>query len=455
MELIAIILAAGEGKRMKSALPKVLHPVAGRPMLGHVLETCDELGADRKLVVVGRGREAVESWLDGRAETVHQIEQLGTAHAVLAARPSLAEETAVFVLSGDTPLITAATLSEVFERFKSGRPAAVMVTGDLAEPFGYGRIFRDSSGAVSRIVEEKDATAEEKAVTEVNTGIYCFDREKLFEALGEIDDDNQQGEYYLTDVVAVLRAAGETVMTVKAEADEVMGVNSRVDLVEVERTMQSRLRRGLMDAGVTFIMPETTYLAVDVEIGRDTVVLPQCFLESGTRVGEGARIGPGVRLAGTQVGDGAEVSYSVLRDCEIGMQARVGPYCSLRPGTVLLDGVKAGTFVEIKNTEVGAGSKVPHLSYMGDAVIGEDVNVGAGSITCNYDGAEKHRTVIEDRAFLGSDTMLIAPVNIGKGAATGAGSSISHDVPADSLAVERAEQRTIPGWAKRRRAKRK
>ena len=455
MELVAIILAAGEGKRMKSALPKVLHPVAGRPMLEHVLRACDELGVDRKLVIVGHGRETVESWLDGRAQPVHQTERLGTGHAVLVAQPSLAEEKAVFVLSGDTPLITAATLNEVLERFKSDGPAAVMVTADLAEPFGYGRVIRDSSGAVSRIIEEKDATVEEKAITEINTGIYCFDREKLFAALREIDNDNQQGEYYLTDVVAVLRAADETVMAVKAGADEVIGVNSRVDLAKVERAMQSRLRRGFMDSGVTFVLPETTYLAADVEIGQDTTILPQCFLEPGTSIGEGAKIGPGVRLAGTRVGDGAEVSYSVLRDCDIGAKVQVGPYCSLRAGTVLRDGAKAGTFVEIKNTEVGSGSKVPHLSYMGDADIGEDVNVGAGSITCNYDGFEKHRTVIEDGAFLGSDTMLIAPVNIGKGAATGAGSSISHDVPADSLAVERTEQRTVPGWAKRRRAKRK
>lgn len=455
MELVAIILAAGEGKRMKSALPKVLHPVASRPMLGHVLQACEELGVDRKFVIVGHGRQAVEGWLDGRAEPVYQAEQLGTGHAVLVAQDFLTEANVILVLSGDTPLITAATLSEVLEQFKRDGPAVVMVTADMAEPFGYGRVIRDSSGAVLRIIEEKDATVDEKAITEINTGIYCFDRAKLFEALGKIDNDNQQGEYYLTDVVGVLRAADETVLAVKVDEDEVTGVNSRSDLAEVERMMQSRLLRGHMDSGVTFVLPETTYLAVDVEIGRDTVVLPNCFLEPETSVGVGARIGPGVRLSKTRIGHGAEVSYSVLRDCEIGAKAQVGPYCSLRPGTVLRDGAKAGTFVEIKNSDVGAGSKVPHLSYMGDAVIGEDVNVGAGSITCNYDGIQKHRTIIEDGAFLGSDTMLIAPVSIGKGAATGAGSSISHDVPADSLAVERTEQRTIPGWAKRLRAKRK
>ncbi len=455
MELVTIILAAGEGKRMKSALPKVLHPIAGLPMLGHVLEACAGVGATRQLVVVGHGRHEVETWLDGGVQTVHQNEQLGTGHAVLAAEPGLGPEEAVLVLSGDTPLITVPTLQKVLDEFERVQPAAVMVTTELADPKGYGRVIRDVDGTVLRIVEEKDADEAERAVVEVNTGIYCFHRDKLFQALREINNNNNQGEYYLTDVISVLRGGEETVLAVSASPDEVMGVNSRAELATADMFMQARLRAGFMADGVTFVLPETTYLCVDVEVGQDAVIMPQSLLEPGTRVGRSALIGPGARLIGAHIGERAQVSYSVLRDCRIGADTQVGPYCSLRVGTDLKAGAKAGTFVEIKNSEVGAGSKVPHLSYMGDAVIGVEVNIGAGSITCNYDGADKHRTIIEDGAFLGSDTMLIAPVKIGKGAATGAGSSISHDVPDGSLALERTDQRTILGWAKRRRAKRK
>jgi bifunctional UDP-N-acetylglucosamine pyrophosphorylase/glucosamine-1-phosphate N-acetyltransferase len=456
LKLTTIILAAGEGKRMKSALPKVLHRLAGKPLLGHVLEACEKLGATRRLVVVGKGREAVEEWLDGRAEIAHQTEQLGTGHAVMVAEPLLGDETeAVFVLSGDTPLITVETLQGVVDQFKESDPAAVMVTAEMDDPTGYGRVIRDETGAVVGIVEEKDTDSAERAVKEINTGIYCFDKERLFAALKMIGNDNKQGEYYLTDVISALRREGGAIVASPAAPDEVMGVNSRADLAEAERVMQARLKRRFMDQGVTFILPETTYLETDVEIARDAVIMPQCYLEAGTRIETGVKIGPGVRTINSRIGAGAEISYAVLRDCEIEENVSVGPYCSLRPGATLRAGAKAGTFVEIKKSDVGAGSKVPHLSYIGDAEIGVDVNIGAGSITCNYDGAQKHKTVIEDGVFLGSDTMMIAPIRIGKGSSTGAGSSISHDVPPDSLAIERTEQRTIAGWAKRRRAKRK
>lgn len=441
---------------MKSALPKVLHTLAGKPMLGHVLDACKGAGVERTLVVVGHGRQAVEAWLDGRAEIVHQTEQLGTGHAVMTAERLLAGQTGpVLVMAGDTPMVTAETIRRVVESAEAAHAGAVILTSKMDDPRGYGRIVRDGGGAVIKIIEEKDATPEEREVAEVNTGTYCFDGGSLFSALSSIENNNQQGEYYLTDVISVLRESGKTILPVEAPPEETMGVNSREDLARADGAMQARLRTRFMAEGVTFILPETTYLEAEIEIGRDTVILPQSYLEAGTKIGAGAKIGPGTKIGASKIGDGADIQYSVLRECEVRENALVGPFSLIRPGTVIGVNAKAGAFVEVKNSTIGPGSKVPHLSYIGDTEIGSNVNVGAGSITCNYDGASKHKTVIGDGAFIGSDTMFIAPVEIGKGAATGAGSSISHDVPPDSLAVERSEQRTIPGWAKRRREKKR
>ena len=456
MNLATIILAAGEGTRMKSGLSKLLHQVAGQPILGYVLDASRSLGADRQIVVVGHERGAVEDWLGDRAQTVHQDEQLGTGHAALMAAPALADyEGPVLVLSGDTPLLTEAALRAVVDEFAKGEAAAVMVVSELDDPTGYGRVIRGDGGAVDRIVEEKDADDAERAIKEINAGIYCFDKQGLFEALEAVDDDNNQAEYYLTDVIGVMRGRGQTVSAVTVPGAEIFGVNSRVDLARAEEMMQRRLKEELMRAGVTFIMPETSYIASGVEVGRDTTIMPHCLIEGGTKIGEGSTIGPGARINNAVLGDRVEAQYAVLRDCRLDDGVQVGPYCSIRPETVLGKGAKAGTFVEIKKSNIGTSSKVPHLSYIGDAEIGEDVNIGAGSITCNYDGRQKHRTIIEDGAFLGSATMLIAPVKIGKGAATGAGSSISKDVPAGGLAVERSEQKILPGRSKRAAGNRK
>lgn len=441
---------------MKSALPKVLQPVAGYPMLAHVLSACEQLKPQRRLVVIGHKHEQVLDWLDGAADTAHQHEQHGTGHAVLITEPLMKDfEGPVLVLPGDAPLLKPGTLKAVTDIYKNDKPAAVMVSAIMKNPYSYGRIIRDAGGIVDRVVEEKDATAAEKAVEEINAGIYCFDSRRLYQALAQIKNENNQSEYYLTDVVSVLRGQGETVLAYRADADEIMGVNSRVELARAETVLQNRLRRGFMDSGVSFVLPETTYLTLGVQIEPDATILPGCYLEGETRIGRGAVIGPNARIIDSTVGDRASVQYAVLNDCILEEEVNIGPYCSIRPGTVLRRGSKAGTFVEIKKSEVGIGSKVPHLSYIGDAVIGEHVNVGAGSITCNYDGTQKHRTVIEDGAFIGSDTMLIAPVTIGRGSVTGAGSSISDDVPADSLAVERTEQKVVSDWAKKRRPKKK
>lgn len=452
MNIAVIVLAAGEGTRMKSDLPKVLQPVAGRPMLAHVLDACEQLSPERRLIVVGHKHEQVLAWLGGDAGTVHQREQRGTGHAVLITEPFMGEfEGPVLVLAGDIPLIEPDTLRTLVDIYNQDRPAAIILTAVPEDPFSYGRVLRDEAGVVDRIVEEKDATAGEKAVKEINAGIYCFDRRRLYGALASIKNENRQSEFYLTDVVAILRSRGETVLAHRADANEIMGVNSRAELAGAEAVMQGRLRRRLMDNGATFVLPETTYLTADVQIEPDATILPGCWLEGKTRIGRGARIGPGARIIDSVIGAGATVQYAVLNDCVAEEEVDIGPYCSIRPGTVLRRGAKAGTFVEIKKSEIGKGSKVPHLSYIGDAAIGEGVNVGAGSITCNYDGAHKHRTIIEDGAFIGSDTMLIAPVRIGSGAVTGAGSSITKDVPPDSLAVERSDQKVVPGWAKKRR----
>jgi bifunctional UDP-N-acetylglucosamine pyrophosphorylase / glucosamine-1-phosphate N-acetyltransferase len=457
VNLATVVLAAGAGTRMKSDLPKVMHPLAGRPMLSWVLEACGRLQPERRLVVIGHRYETVLPVLGADVGPVHQHEQLGTGHALSMAEPQLADfEGAVLVMSGDSPLIQHQTLQALVDRFEAERPAVVLMTAVLDDPTGYGRVIRDDAGAVVGIIEEKDATPGQRTMKEVNTGIYCFDRRRLFGALALIKNDNVQAEYYLTDVVDVMKGQGEAVLAqTAADPIELQGVNSRAELARAETVIQRRLKDVLMNAGATFILPETSYVTPEVEIERDAVILPNCYLEGKTRIGRGARIGPGARIIDSDVGEEAQIQLSVLTGCRVDERVNVGPFSYIRPGTRLREGSKAGAFVEIKKSDVGAGSKVPHLSYMGDATLGEGVNVGAGTITCNYDGLRKHKTIIEDEAFIGSDTMLIAPVTIGRGAVTGAGSSISGEVPADSLAIERADKKIFPGWAKKRRARKK
>ena len=452
--LTVVVLAAGEGKRFRSALPKPLHPVAGRPLLWHVLAAAAPLKADRTVVVVGNGADqvtaAVEGFDLGPVDFAVQADQRGTGDALAAAVGLLDGDGDVLVLSGDTPLLSTALLEGLLDAHRSARATATLLTCTLEDPTGYGRILRDADGAVTGVVEERDATGAQRRLREVGAGMYVFRRPAL-DGLAELRPDNDQGEYYLPDLVPLVLHGGGRVATFEGPATEARGVNDRVELAAAEAVLRRRLLERLMLAGVTVVDPATTYVDVDVEVGQDSVLAPLTFLEAGTRVGARCRLGPNVRLHDCRVGDDATVTQTVAVSSAIGPRAAVGPFVSLRPGTDLREGSKAGTFVEVKNSTVGPGSKVPHLSYVGDADIGAGVNVGAGTVFVNYDGVSKHRTTVGDGAFIGSDTMLVAPVTVGNGAQTAAGSTITKDVPPDALAIERSDQRTIEGWAARRR----
>ncbi len=451
MATAALILAAGEGTRMKSDLPKVAHPVLGVPMIRLVIAAAREAGCDPVVIVTGHGAEVVERLLPGE-RCVRQDRRMGTGHAAMCAEQALAESHgSLLILSGDTPLLRADTLRDLAGAREGSGAAVSLLTARIDDP-SLGRIVRDADGAVSGIVEHKDATPEQAAIDEVNTGTYCFDADSLFAHLHKLEADNAQGEYYLTDMIAILRSEGLGVVSVTTDDPmEGMGVNTRVQLAEANRALQSRVNAGHMLEGVTMTDPSLVWISPSVRLGRDVVLEPMTFLTGETVVGAGARIGPSSRVEDSEIGPGARVDSSIVLGSKVGPGSQVGPMGYLRPGTVLHATSKTGAFVEVKNSTIGEGSKVPHLSYVGDAEIGRDVNVGAGSITCNFDGWGKHRTVIGDGAFIGSDTMLVAPVRVGAGAVTGAGSAIAHDVPDGALGVERSDQRTVEGWADRRR----
>ena len=448
METAAIILAAGAGTRMKSKKPKVAHEVLGRPLVRWAVEAAKKAGADRVVTVVGHGREQVAPLVEGDTEVVVQTQQRGTADAALAAKDALAGfDGAVVVLSGDSPLIRPETIREMCALREAHDAAVVVLTMDLANPFGYGRIVRDGAGEVERIVEQKDASPEEAAITECNSGFYCFDARALFEALAQVGSDNAQGEFYLTDVLAIARAAGRGVLAYKTDdAEQCLGVNSRGQLAEATRVMQRRINDAHMAAGVTMWDPATTFIGPDVDIASDVELLPAVILMGDTSIGEDSIIGPNTRLTDTRVGAGCTVDETVAVQALIDDGATCGPRAYLRPAAHLCEGAKAGTHVEIKKSTIGKGSKVPHLSYIGDTTMGAGVNIGAGSITCNYDGVNKHATIIEDGVFVGSDTMLVAPVRIGEGSLIGAGSTITKDVSPGALALGRARQSEIEGW---------
>jgi bifunctional UDP-N-acetylglucosamine pyrophosphorylase/glucosamine-1-phosphate N-acetyltransferase len=436
---LAIVLAAGEGSRMKSDRAKVLHEVAGRSMLAHVLASVAAAGVGNVAVVVGPGRD------DVRAETLRiaphadvfvQSERLGTAHAVLAARVALAAGyDDLIVLFADTPLVTGATILALREALAAG--AGVAALGfEAADPFGYGRLLQDSGGRLAAIREEKDASADERAIRLCNAGLMAIDGRRAFELLARIGNDNAKREYYLTDIVELARADGLETRVVVADETEVLGVNDRIQLAQAEAVLQTRLRRAAMAAGTTLVAPETVFLAHDTALGRDVVIEPHVVF------------GPGVTVA-----DGAVIhSFSHLEGAQIGAGATIGPYARLRPGAALAEKAKVGNFVEIKNARVAAGAKVNHLTYIGDADIGANANIGAGTITCNYDGFFKYRTVIGENAFIGSNSALVAPVTVGAGAYVGSGSVVTKDVPADSLAVARGRQIEKGGWAQAFRA---
>lgn len=448
-EIIAVILAAGKGTRMKSNLPKVLHEVGGKPMLRHVTTAAQAAGAVRLVVVVGFGGEQVATIMGGDGlEYVTQAQQLGTGHAVMQTQTVLKEvRGTILLLCGDTPLLQTATLQSLWRAHQESGAAATVLTAKPADPQGYGRILRNAAGNVCGIVEQKDATPEQIRINEINTGIYCFEAEPLFAALDGLTCNNAQQEYYLTDVLAILAQSGQKVGAVTVDDfEETLGINSRGQLAEAEAILRRRKLSELMESGVTVMDPASTFVDSDVVIGRDTVIYPFTWIEGTTVIGEDCRIGPNTRIADSVIGNGVTLHFVYGHECIVEDAATVGPYVHLRPAAKLAVGVKVGNFVEIKNSQVGRGSKVPHLSYIGDTDMGSGVNIGCGAITVNYDGQKKHRTTIGDDAFIGCNTNLVAPVSVGDGAYTAAGSTITKDVPSRALGVGRARQTNIAGW---------
>jgi bifunctional UDP-N-acetylglucosamine pyrophosphorylase/glucosamine-1-phosphate N-acetyltransferase len=455
-----VVLAAGMGKRMKSDLPKVLHSVLGRTLVGHVLSAVDDaLGDTRVLVVVGRGAEQVTAHLAEvapKADTVLQTEQNGTGHAVrvaLDAVPDAAEGGTVVVLNGDIPLLTAATLRGLVDSHDTSGAAATLLTAQVPDPTGLGRIVHAADGRVARIVEHRDASAEELAIREINVGAYAFEVGALRDCLARLSTHNDQGEEYLTDVIGLLVAAGRPVRAYRTgDPEEALGCNDRAELATLRARLRDRVNTRWMRDGVSIIDPATTWIDVTATLAPDALVEPNTHVRGTTHIGPGAVVGPDTSLIDVYVGAGAHVVRAHAIGTRIGADARVGPYSYLRPGTVLGDGAKVGTFVETKNAELGDGAKVPHLSYIGDATIGDGTNVGAATVTVNYDGVSKHRTVIGSHARTGADNMFVAPVEVGDGAYTAAGSVITRDVPPGALAVARGQQRNIHGWVARKRA---
>jgi len=453
--LEVIILAAGLGTRMKSSTIKILHRAAGRPIVDYVLDLANELCSTPPVMIIGHQREKVQEAIGERARFAVQEEQLGTGHAVLQAATVLGDTNKrVLILSGDVPLTRRETLQRLIEEHERSGNALTLLTMKLDDPAMYGRIVRDESGTVVRIVEAKDASDEQKRINEVNAGIYVFNGEHLFGNLRNLRPENAQKEYYLTDLLAVIRNAGHRVGAVIADDPvEALGVNSRGELAQVEQEIQRRVVERLLSEGVTFRNPSTVVIDSTVTIGKDTVVYPFVTLEGTTRIGEDCVIEPGSHLVNVTIGNDVHVKTgTVAEDAEIADGASVGPYAHLRPGSKLGRKVKVGNFVETKKAVFGDGAKASHLSYIGDAEVGADVNIGAGTITCNYDGVNKHKTILEDGVFVGSDTQLVAPVRVGKGAYVGAGSTITKDVPAGALALSRTPQKTVEGWAARKKA---
>ncbi len=454
MSVHVVILAAGQGKRMHSTLPKVAHLLAGRPLVGWVLAAAESLAPESTVVVVGHGADQVRPLLPDGVLVAHQDRQLGTGHAArigVGAIADLDRDDTVVILYGDMPLITPELLTDLSD---IGDATLKMVTADFDDPTGYGRVVRDGTGRVVGVVEHADCTPEQLQISEVNAGIYALRAGDLVDALEHVGNDNTQGEYYLTDVVGILAAKGARLEAVKARAQEVSGINSQDQLTEARRALQRRINQELMEAGVWMLDPERVYIDVTVTVEPGVRLYPGVHLEGETTVAAGAVVGPDVFVLDSAIGADSRVWYSVVRGTQIGRGCEVGPFASLRPGTVLQDGARIGTFVEAKNTVLGEDAKALHLTYLGDATVGARTNIGAGTVTCNYDGISKHPTEIGEDAFIGSDTMLVAPVKVGDRAVTGAGSVITKDVSEGALAVERSQQREVPGYADRRKARR-
>jgi len=460
------IMAAGKGTRLKSKHPKVLHEIGGKPILAHVIATAKKVVAARDIfVIIGHEAERVREAVSASGVNfVLQPEQRGTGHALMVARQALAGYDQVIVLSGDAPLITAETIRSLSDFHGAQRATMTLLTADLENPTGYGRVIRKGSGAkaakeaiVNAIVEEKSATPAQKAIREINSGFYAFDGPALYEHIDQLSTNNAHGEYYLTDMAGVFNKARKKVVAIKtSDAGEVLGSNTRAEMMMLDARLRLAKCRELLDAGVTVFYPHTCVIDSDVEVGADTVIEPFVQLLGNTKIGSDCRIRSYSVIGNSVVGDGVLVRPgTIMEDSRVGSGATIGPYSHLRPGSEIGDGAHVGNFVETKKIKLGKGSKANHLSYLGDAEIGEGVNIGAGTITCNYDGVNKHKTIIEDGVFVGSDSTLVAPIKIGHGAYVAAGSSITEDVPADSLAFGRARQSVKEGWAKAKRDERK
>jgi bifunctional UDP-N-acetylglucosamine pyrophosphorylase / glucosamine-1-phosphate N-acetyltransferase len=438
----AVILAAGQGTRMKSKLYKVLHPVCGKPMVQHVVDQISNLNISKIVTVVGHGAEKVKAQLGNTSEYVLQEEQLGTAHAVLQAKELLQDQQGTtLVVCGDTPLITSETMESLIKHHEEKGAKVSVLTAKTEDPTGYGRVIRNENGLVEKIVEHKDATDDERMITEINTGTYCFDNQALFTALNNVKNENVQGEYYLPDVVEILKNHGEVVTAFQTtDFDETLGVNDRIALSEAESIMRKRINKHHMRNGVTIIDPLNTYIGSDVEIGEDTVVYPGTMISGNVVIGSDCEIGPNTEIKNCTVGNATIIKQSVAHDSQIGSQVNIGPFAHIRPQSEISDDVKIGNFVELKKVVFGKGSKASHLSYIGDAEVGSEVNIGCGSITVNYDGKNKFLTKIEDNVFIGCNSNLVAPVTVGKGAYVAAGSTITEDVPGNALSIARSRQ---------------
>lgn len=446
-----IILAAGKGTRMKSKLPKVLHKVCGKPMLQHVIDAAKSAGSTREVVVIGNGAELVEKTISN-VEFVLQAEQLGTGHAVLCTKEKFANaEGTVLVLCGDTPLFTGELLKKFVDKHTESRAAATVLTSQMPDATGYGRIIRDDDGAFQKIVEHKDANSYERQINEVNAGIYCFDAKKLFAALTKVKNENAQGEYYLPDVLTILKSEGEKINAViTLDYKQTLGINSRVQLSEADKILRQRKNLELMNNGVTLIDPATTYVDFEVEIGQDTIIYPNTYIEGATKIGENCTIGPNSRLQNMTVGNNVQAQFCYCHDAEICDDVILGPYVHIRPNSKISAKVKIGNFVEVKNSNIGEGSKLPHLQYIGDTDMGAGCNLGCGTITVNYDGKKKFRTKIGDNVFVGCNSNLVAPVTVENGAYIAAGSTITEDVPENNLAIARSRQTNKPDWNDKR-----
>jgi len=457
MKAAAIVLAAGRGKRMKSALPKVLHPLAGKTVLAHVLDLVKALAFEPAFVIVGHEAEAVASAASERGiATLLQDPPRGTGDAVLQARAALQDYRGpVLILNGDTPLLREETIRDLLAAHRKHGATLSLLTVNLHDPGGYGRVIRRDDGSLDRVVEYRDADAEERKVKEINTGVYICEAAFLFKALDRIQPNNDQQEYYLTDIIGIASREGAKCIGLEADPGEVIGINSRADLALAEAALRSRINQAWMEKGVTLLDPARIRIDVGVTIGADTLIHPGVSLEGTCQIGSQVVVYPS-RIKDSRIGKRVTIKdYCVIEEAEIEADATVGPFAHLRPGSVLRKGAKVGNFVEMKKTVLGEGSKASHLSYLGDAIIGKGVNIGAGTITCNYDGHKKDQTLIEDKVFIGSDSQLVAPVKVGRGALIAAGTTVTKDVPADALAISRSPQENIVGWAKTRRAQKK